>query len=145
MSKPSIGHPTTGFSGWLWRQWLRPCKPGQVPGRLEAVCSKTFIAIGILIFGVFVANCHLYFVVRKAAPPSRIAVALGSNLLNMLCMAFPAWFHHRRSMVLRRLASGSCIYCGYDLRASPGDCPECGKPKYSAAEQAKAKHASPLP
>jgi len=34
----------------------------------------------------------------------------------------------RRQVPRRRRARGLCPACGYDLRASPGPCPECGAP-----------------
>lgn len=32
----------------------------------------------------------------------------------------------RRSCVVRRYEAQRCIHCGYDIRASLGQCPECG-------------------
>jgi hypothetical protein len=41
-----------------------------------------------------------------------------------------AWTATRvmRHLAHRRLSSGSCQTCGYDLQASGGSCPECGTP-----------------
>lgn len=46
-------------------------------------------------------------------------------LLVMTAIA-PAIWLRRRWVLHHRWKLGLCLACGYDLRASPGQCPECG-------------------
>lgn len=72
------------------------------------------------------------------APPPPIPAAVtfawiwGAAVSALLCLVIGApWLFElagRRSLRNRRRRAGLCVRCGYDLRASPLRCPECGAP-----------------
>jgi hypothetical protein len=69
---------------------------------------------------------------RSARPPSsgayvrawHVDVPLGVPGAVLLAVLLLLLSRHRKRQLLRR--AGVCRSCGYDLRASPGRCPECG-------------------
>ena len=93
---------------------MRPlARPGFTTVFLTSLAALSLLACATL--------CVLGMEVRHPVPVGCLLV---------LPAAWPAaWashFYRQRLVPRRRAAAGQCVTCGYDLRATPGRCPECG-------------------
>jgi hypothetical protein len=57
---------------------------------------------------------------------SAVVIRVPHWLLVALLAPMPVIYYVRRARNRHRTAQGLCLTCGYDLRASPDRCPECG-------------------
>ena len=81
------------------------------------------------------AMAGVVFDASKPGPSTLWNLSVPYWLLTVLTLVLPVtstglWIKHRARR--RRRARGLCATCGYDLRATPGRCPECGAVPVSA-------------
>ena len=79
------------------------------------------------------------FLIRAALLVSAVTISLWTSeriatpivivlfpLLMLAILALVGFATHDRRLAVRRRQHGLCPTCGYDLRATPDRCPECG-------------------
>jgi hypothetical protein len=104
------------FAGLWWR------------GDLTLACD------GTLGWSHFERHQWLGFSITEIHPYAGPVLVFGvadwfAGLCILATAVLPAWWlirQRRRAVRGRRVASGQCAVCGYDLRATPERCPECG-------------------
>jgi hypothetical protein len=56
----------------------------------------------------------------------RIVLKWGGGILFATCVCLHIFATYETRQINQRIASGKCLSCGYDIRASKDRCPECG-------------------
>ena len=90
----------------------------------------------------------LFFFRHVADPRSSVTIGIPHALVLPAFLVLPAVMlrrHLRERRSHRRLVAGLCPSCGYDLRATPGRCPECGPVTEDALSAAATPAASIAP
>ena len=67
------------------------------------------------------------------AIPSYMLLAIPYWFVALLAAALASWLLRRWRTAVRRRRTNACPTCGYDLRATPDRCPECGTKPQPAA------------
>ena len=89
--------------------------------RLLRLCSEVGVLWTASIVLVFVAMCG-----SCAGWPPKPYGSLFLWVAASFHLTVLYYEHRRQKRVETRRQHGLCTTCGYDLRASPGRCPECG-------------------
>lgn len=83
------------------------------------------LAMFALLMTVGLLGVLVYLYLRLIGRP--LAAFVAAALFGGLILGLAWFFIDRHEARRRRMRlSGHCTYCGYDLCATPGKCPECG-------------------
>lgn len=111
--------------GWFFRRSRMPTKvPPSQPLNLDWGGQALGFIVGRL--------THFYGVSLRTVTERQFLLRMPNWFWRLGLTAFPMLWLLRRSRRIRKEAKGICLHCGYDLRASPGRCPECGTARGSA-------------
>jgi hypothetical protein len=131
------GSPLFGAAGTTYRAWtIDPPKAAFYNSWDYGLhrSQDSFSLLGMTVqAGSFTStvvynSCHVY------VPCSLLTVLIGLPTFFL----FRSW--RRDRIAVRRAAAHSCQSCGYDFRATPGRCPECGTVSAAATTDAPARN-----
>ena len=106
--------------GVLWLDALRQPNRGPIDGQ--------FWLVFLLTEGLAPLWLPLSLLIYQPVPGYNAALTMtvAAYLPVAFLTAVWRWRCERRRLRLSRRAAGHCVRCGYDLRATPAGCPECG-------------------
>ena len=111
--------PLAGHFPTEWRTTL-VAKIDQSQERLSAQCQWRLLGAGV--------GRHVFWAGEPLKPLTNRVLVLPYWLLAVVTSAPPAMRGIRLLRARRRLIHSVCPHGGYDLRATPARCPECGTP-----------------
>ena len=122
--------PPIVLLGLHWRP--QPVQPSTQWRDLWFNISRYYAKISVNVDGTIASitntNGFLFTNTPRKLLLSEYKVGIPLWLPTLLLAAFPTWLLLNLPARRRRLrhVTGQCVICGYDLRATPDRCPECG-------------------
>jgi len=125
-----------GYALYDWTDWSRSSLTGRNPPRGYSRTDSRYRAFTI---NFKLGKTNFEFATIKFDWQKDEFATIQTHLICpfILSALLPALWLVQRVRHRRRARLGFCSVCGYDLRASPGRCPECGTVCGSAGAQAE--------